>query len=184
MTVDWVTVVVRAAISAVVGAVVSLIAVHGQTVRRMRAETSETARRTIREALAPTRLEVRRYRLDRSREAGPKRKADTAHGDDLVLTTTVVNAAEGFGAIRRHLFGLRSRRVFGREFYRIASMHHPDDAASSTSLMMVAMIRGIDQTGNPIIFTDGLLHRALASSPTSPLVRKLDRHITRLARGW
>ena len=59
--VDWSTLIASAGVSAVVGAVVSLVAVSQVTVRRGRAERREAARLAVAAAVKPLQLELARY---------------------------------------------------------------------------------------------------------------------------
>ena len=97
-SVTWESAVVTAAISAIVGAVVSLLAVSQVTVRQRRAERRDDARIELRATVQPLRANVRRYQAG----VNPGMRRDNnvqIHADDYVLASRLLTTAGRLGAL-------------------------------------------------------------------------------------
>lgn len=94
-----------AGVSAVVGAVVSLVAVSQVTVRRARAERREAARLAVAAAGKPLQLELARYTYAAGQRTSSKRDNEAAHMDDhqhVVVGVRVSCRSRRRSGTRRH----------------------------------------------------------------------------------
>lgn len=181
--VDWSTLLASAGVSAVVGAVVSLLTVSQATVRRARAERREAARRAVSAAVSPVLDEVARYEYLRPPE--PKRTLEQSHMDDHARLVIVRRAAADLPAWRRWLIDRRCRRVFGHYWTDLARDYPSaldSDSGSLTSWLAASTRDYRASAGRGPV--DGLLHRAYCERAGHPLVHKLRRELRRLAAAW
>ncbi|GAA4709021.1 hypothetical protein GCM10025782_01330 [Pedococcus ginsenosidimutans] len=174
---------ISAAISAVVGAGVSLLAVSQTTIRQRRAESRDDARLELRRVLQPMRAKVRKYRARML--SGMKRDAHRIEGDDYVLASAVLAAADGLHPVRRWLVLRRARRVFGPFMVAVADL----SPTQGDTLGSIAPLLMAQHDPSKLGLADdelrlGLLHEALVCDPGSEQVRRLERELTRLASGW
>lgn len=166
-------------VSAVVGAVVSLLAVSQTTVRRARAERREAARLAVRERVAPLLAELARYEYLRPPE--PRRSAERSHMDDHAAVMSIRRAAADLPPWRRWLVDRRCRRVFGAYWTDLARDYPSakSEGNESFSAWFAASVRD-RREGDPSPL-DGLMQRAYSESPGHPMLRELRRELRRLA---
>jgi hypothetical protein len=114
MDVDWLTVTISTALSAVVGTVVSLAAVAQTTTRQRRAERRDAARQQIKELVTRPLAQVTTYRagLNKGIQKGEE-DHNRMRGDDYTLASRVLTLADELGPMRRWLVMRRCRRLFG-----------------------------------------------------------------------
>lgn len=165
--------------SAVVGAVVSLLVVSQTTVRRRRAERREAAREAVTAAVAPLLVELGRYRYQ-VRRPEPKRageQADLAHLEDHAQLVTIRTAAADLPGWRRWLVDRRCRRIFGN-YWNDLARDYPTrtDADTLTAWLAVSMNDGA--SGDP---RQSLIHRTYAEPPGHALGAELARELRRLS---
>lgn len=166
-----------AGVSAVVGAVVSLLAVSQTTVRQRRAERREAARLNLRQTVGALLDELARYQYQAGRPA-PKRDDQHAHPEDHAAVVAIRAAAEDLPAWRRALIDRRSRRVFGAYWTDLARDYPSqlDGGSGSFTAQLAAHFHG--RGGDPL---DSLIHRAYAHPPGHPTQTDLRRELRRLA---
>lgn len=179
--VDWSTVLASAGVSAVVGAVVSLLTVSQTTVRRARAERRETARLAVADTAAPLVRELTRYRFQRE-NGKPRRDNANAHLDDLGKVMALRKAAANLSWWRRWLVDRRCRRVFG-DYWADLARDYPSDrpAGESEFSTWLAASMSDRHRGDP---RESLIHRTYAAPPADPLAGKLARELRLLAAAW
>lgn len=184
MLVDWSTVALSTALSAVVGTLVSLAAVSQTTIRQRRAERRDEARQRLAATVAAMRANVRKYQAGRHR--GMKRDdPNTMHGDDYTLVSAVLHVAESLSPTRRYLVRRRCRRLFGAwltETAEISPTESSSPGAFLAPLFAAAFAEG--EYADPEKRSTGTLHRALLTDPGSPELAQLERDLRRLATGW
>lgn len=179
---EWGTVLASAGVSAVVGAVVSLLAVSQVTVRQARAAEREDARRSIRE-LAETQVRlVMRYSFVEREGSRAMRDSDdgTSHLDDHTTVAAILIAARGLSKMRRRLVERRCRRIFGRYWVDLA-LYYPSASANGEESFLVWLTAntGIVPTKNDS--WESLIHRAYSKPPGAPEQRELGHELRRLA---
>lgn len=176
---DWSTVFLSAGVSAVVGAVVSLLTVSQTTVKRARAERREAARVALAARVAPLIDDLARYRFRRSRPK-PLREPDLAEFDDHATVVGIRAAAADLPPWRRRLVDRRLRAVFGTTWTDLAIDYptKPDANESRGAWLAVAL----ENSETPDTVPDyGLLHRAYSARPGDPSQDELTRALRRLA---
>jgi hypothetical protein len=181
---DWSTVILSAAVSAVVGALVSLAAVSQTTVRQRRAERRDEALLALKKIVVPLRLDLRLYEL--GVRTGNKRTAERSHVDDHRLATAVLDSTENMGKLRSALVRRRCRRVFGEYWATLAEeMPYADDSLGSAVVPALLGAPMLLESGalksSPVA---GLMHRAYMGDPGSPEQTQLRRELRRLSAGW
>ena len=162
---DVATLLASAGVSAVVGAVVSVLAVSQTTVRRAKAERADAARQAVQAVVAPMRDELARYEFRQRPE--PLRGPGRSHMDDHAAVVQVLDAATGLPAWRRWLVARRCRRVFGAYWTDLAIEYpgDPTDAHTFSAWLASSLTRGrgsIPRGAGPL---DGLLQRAYSELP-------------------
>lgn len=182
---DIATLLASAAISALVGTLVSLAAVSQTTVRRMRAEQAEEARRRIAGLLSELRRDVMLYRMGSKHSM--QREANTYHSSDFVLASDIDEVADPLPWWRRALIHRRLRIVVGKNFADLAQIHRIDAERSLGSMIGPLLFQQVNdpkhRAGSATLL-DGLLHRALSPQAEPHLVKKLERQLRLLARCW
>ncbi|MEP7739153.1 hypothetical protein ABKW28_15995 [Nocardioides sp. 31GB23] len=181
---DWSTVALSTALSALVGTLVSLAAVSQTTIRQRRAERRDEARQRLAETVAPMRAKVRKYQAGRHGSL----KRDEPHtmvGDDYTLVSAVLYVAESLSPIRRHLVRRRCRQLFGKWLTETAAIS-PADGSSPGAFLAPLFVAAFaeDEYADPEKRATGTLHRALMTDPASPELARLERDLRRLSAGW
>lgn len=180
---DWSTVILSTGVSAVVGSVVSLLAVSQTTIRQRRAERHDQARQDLRKLLAPLRTDLRKYQSRMN--AGLKREdLTTHHGDDYALASQVLVMAEQLSNGRRWLVRRRTRRLLGSFMFNVADIAPlKGDTLGALAPLLVAQYDPSKANVEEADDRFGELHRALMTNPGSPELAKLERELGRLAAG-
>jgi hypothetical protein len=180
---DFKTVLLSVLISAVVSAAVSAtvaLATAGWVVQRQeRSRARWLARRAVRDAVAPTLEQVRRYRANMSGGLRRDGKRHDVHGDDYTFATDVVQATVDLGRLRRALVLRRLQRIIG-DTVELAKLM-PADVSSTGSLfspMLVWAYQRQKRGSGPV--RPGLMQLALERDPNDPLVRRLEWNLRRL----
>lgn len=181
---DWSTLLVSAAVSALVGALVSIAAVSQTTVRQRRAERRDEALLALKRVVMPLRMDLRLFEL-RVR-TGNKRTAERSHVDDHRLATAVLDTTEDMGRLRSLLVRRRCRRVFGEYWTTLAEeMPYADDTLGSAVVPALFGAPRLVESGalksSPM---DGLFHRAFMEDPGNREHAQLRRELRRLSAGW
>lgn len=181
---DWSTVVVSAAISAIVGALVSIAAVSQTTVRQRRAERRDEALLALKRVVTPLRSDLRLCEL--GIRTGNKRTSERSHIDDHRLATDVLDSTEKTSRLRSSLVRRRCRRVFGEYWTTLAEeMPYADDSLGSAVVPALLGAPRLLENGtlrsSPVA---GLLHRAYMEDPGSREQSQLHRELRRLSAGW
>ena len=182
-SVTWESAVVTAAISAIVGAVVSLLAVSQVTVRQRRAERRDQARVELHEAVQPLRADVRKYQA--RIKSGMKRDQNAViQGEDYAYATQWLTIAARLHPVRQWLVRRRTRRLVGKLIWQVADISPMrDEGLGSIAPLLFAQVTpeqfGLQEGDSPF----GLLHEALTTDPGSPQLRRLERSLARLAAG-
>jgi hypothetical protein len=181
---DWSTVIASAAVSAIVGALVSITAVSQTTVRQRRAERRDDALLTLKRVATTLRSDLRLYEL--GIRTGNKRTAERSHIDDHRLATAVLDSTENMSRLRTSLVRRRCRRVFGGYWATLAEeMPYADDSLGSAVVPALLGAPRLQASGtlksSPI---DSLLHRAYMEDPGSREQAQLRRELRRLSAGW
>lgn len=179
---DWSTVLASAGVSAVVGAVASLLAVSQTTVRQQRAARRELARHILRQAVAPLLDELARYEYLRRDNAKARRSGEAADMEDHARVVAIRAAATDLLGWRRALVDRRCGLVFG-EYWTNLARDYPTKAAAgpgSLGAWFAAAVSDHDRKpgAGP---RDGLMHRAYSRPPGDPLQAELRRELRRLA---
>lgn len=172
---DWSTVIFGAGVSAIVSAVVSVVAVRSVTVRRARAERAEASRLAVKGIVEPLLNKLARYEFI---DGKPNRTMDTSDLDDHATVVKIRAAAGGLPSWRRALVDRRCRRVFGRYWVDLADGFPSSDSLHS---WFAAAVKD-DQVKLGGLPTDGLMHRAYMEPAGGSLQRQLRRELRRLAR--
>lgn len=177
---DWATLVAAAGVSAIVSAIVSLLAVRQVTVRRSRAERADAAMQRIRAIVEPLLDALSRYEYVRPPE--PRRIAERSHMDDHAAVVRIRHAAADLPLWRRALVDRRCRRVFG-DYWTNLAIDYPnassDEAGASFSAWLAASVRGRQEDDpGPV---DGLIHRAYSEPAGRPVQNDLRRELRRLS---
>ncbi len=177
---EWPTVLLSAGISAVVGAVVSLLAVSQVTTRRARAERADASRRALAAVVGPLRSDLRKYQLGMNR--GLQRGPATAQLDDHRLVSGILAASSDLPWWRRRLVERRCRRVFGDHWTDLAR-DWPYDPSSVGAALGPSLMAGIraGKNGQSAAPVAGLIHRAYTNAPGHVLLQQLDRQLRLLA---
>lgn len=170
---DVPTLLASAGISAVVGTLVSLLAVSQVTVGKMRAERAEEARLTIRTFLRQPVRDIAAYRAGDADNL--QRDAAVAQMQDAEDAATILEAGRNLRWWPRQVLRWRIRRVYGREFTALAERYSSPEARTFGALLAPMLRKQVrsSRRGKPVTMLDGLLHRALSSSPESFLVKRL-----------
>lgn len=177
---DAATILVSAAVSAIVGTGVSLTAVRTVTVRQAKAEAAHTARKRLAATVRPLRYQVAQYRAGML--ASLRREPGTSDSQDHALATMVLAAAADLPWWRRRLVRRRCLRVVGPFWTRLAELSPADPVPTMGSVLapvFSAQFQGAVD-GSPL---DGLLHRALCEPREHPVLVQLDRQLARLGAG-
>lgn len=178
---DWSTLFASAGVSAVVGAVVSLMAASQLTVRSARAERREAARLAVAAAVEPLRVALARYQYLSPREA--KRTNEQSHLDDHAKAVRVLRAAGELPWWRRRLVERRCRMVFGDYWTNLALDFPSASEDNSLGSWLAASVRDsiVKEGAGPL---DGLLHRTYCQQADGPLGPVLRKQLRRLAACW
>lgn len=179
---DLDTILVSAAVSAIVGAVVSLLAVSQVTVRQAKAQRAYEAHQAVNAVVEPWVSDVGMYRLHRL--SSLERQPDTPHAEDHARVTEVLGAADGLPAWRRWLVRRRLLRLFG-PFWLDLGSHRPADTStlgSSMAVILQAQMHASRHGHDHREQVSGLYHRALSQEPGHPLQDRLIRELGRLAQ--
>lgn len=175
----WTAVTVSAGTSAVISALVSLLAVHQTTVRRAKAERTDASRQAVRHAVEPLLRELARYKyLDRT---SPKRSEEQSHLEDHTCIVTIREAASDLPRHRRWLVDRRCRKTFGNYWTDLAvDLPTSANESGTFSAWLASSLKDnkVSQVYGP---TRGLLHRAYMERPGHPLQEELRRNLKRLA---
>jgi hypothetical protein len=115
---NWETVLVSAAISTVVSALITLLMAGRVAIRQRRAEAAEAGLVELRTTVDPWRLEVTQYGLGMANSL--RRDSSASHGDDHARATQVMNTALKLRRVRRWLVRRRCRAVFGAYWTTLA----------------------------------------------------------------
>lgn len=178
--VDWSTLLASAGVSAVVGAVVSLLAVSQTTVRRAKAERADASRLAVRECVAPLLAELARYQYVGLERA--KREAETSHMDDHAHVVAIRSAAADLPGWRRWLVDRRCRRVFG-DYWTDLARDYPSVGRETGGTLTAWFAASVAESKRPpgARPVDGLMHRAYSQQSGHTLVDRLRRELRRLA---
>lgn len=183
---DWSTVVVSALLSAVVSGAVSLLAVPQTAVRQRRAERREEARESLEAILGPMVQQVALYRAGLNKGVRRESDEDRMHGDDYVLVSEILLAAQHLSSLRFWSITRRCRRVFGPFLADLARLQPATEA--SWGNILAPLLAGYDPDTKWGRMTAeqrfGTLHRALQCDPDSGEIKRLDRDLRWLAAGW
>lgn len=180
---DWSTLVASGGVSAVVGVVVSLVAVSQMTKKQARAERADAARQEVAAKAGLLLAELARYEFVRSDE--PKRSRARAHLDDRIKASEIILAAAPLPWWRRSLVERRVRRVFG-DYWTSLAIDYPSTDASDTgsfAAFLASSIREANGDQRPGQF-DGLMQRAYSTRAGDPLLRVLRRELRRLRSAY
>jgi hypothetical protein len=182
---DIPTLLASAGISAVVGTMVSLVAISQVTVGKMRAERAEEARREIRAFLRKVIRDVANYQAGHAEHM--QRDPSRGHIQDAEDAAVILSSAQDLRWWPRQVVRLRTRRIYGREFAALAE-RYPSPEARTMGALLGPMIKRQLQApsgGKAVTMLDGLLHRALSSSPNASQVRRLrvELHLLSMC-GW
>lgn len=178
---DWSTVLLSAGVSAIVGAVVSIVAVSQVTVRRAQAESRYQAAQQIKALVAPEIARVVKYQA--GMDEGQRREGGRYHSADFVMASQVLAIAESLGWLRRRFVRRRCRLVYGAFTTRLAEVS-PTDGASLGSVMaplMSATYGGGDPSGSADNLLDGRAYEAMTEDHEAPEVKRFLRDLRRLA---
>lgn len=182
---DIPTLLASAGISAIVGTIVSLLAVSQVTVGKMRAERAEESRRTIRAFVRKLSRDVAAYQAGEA--AHLQRDTSPAHLQDAEDAATILAAAQDLRLWPRIVLRLRTRRIFGRQLTALAE-RYPSAEERTFGAMLAPMLRKqLQKTpgSKPVTMLDGLIHRALSSAPNHWRVRQLRLELYLLGLcGW
>lgn len=170
---DVPTLLASAAISAVVGTLVSLVAVSQVTVGKLRAERAEEARRSIRAFLLQLNRDVLAYQAGDAPNL--QRDPTTAHIQDAEDAATILEAAQDLPRWPRLVLRRRVYRIYGREFSALADRYSSTEERTLRAMLAPMVRKQIESSGRgkQVTMLDGLLQRALSSSPKSMLVKRL-----------
>ena len=175
------TILVSAAISAIVGALVSIFAVAQLTVRRVRAERAEQATLAIRELVRELQLALLQFGAE---IATNLRRDSSAHTQDAVLAGKILVAAEDLGSIRRISVSRRVRRLVGKAWFETAVISGGDanSVYEAATIAQVLAMKANPRTKRTHV--DGLIQRALMGDAHTATFRRLQRDLKLLAKGW
>lgn len=170
---DVPTLLASAGISAIVGTLVSLLAVSQVTVGKMRAERAEEARLTIRAFLRQTIRDVAAYQAGDAENL--QRDPAVAHIQDAEDAATVLGAAQNLRWWPRQVLRWRTHRIYGREFSALAERYSSTEERTLRAMLAPMIKKQLQKSrsGRQVTMLDGLLHRALSSRPESFLVKRL-----------
>lgn len=182
MRVDVTTVLVSAALSAIVSAVVALSLTTYRAGREAQAARRVRARQALETEATAMRSTLRSYRAGYA--DNQHREQSTAHIDDYVKVSGLLTLAAHLSPLRSWLVHRRCRLLFGEHWTRLAEVH-PADPASPGSLMAAPLIAAARSArrGEPTASgLDGLLHRAYSERPGHRLQSRLQRQLAMLSR--
>lgn len=182
---DVPTLLASAAISAIVGTLVSLVTVSQVTVGRMRAERAEEARLTIRAFLRQLIKDVSAFQTGDADNM--ERDPDIAHFQDAHDAAKILEAAEGLRWWPRQVVRWRTHRIYGREFAALAERYSSSEERTMSAMLGPMFRKQLQRSpnGKPVTMLDGLLHRALCSRPESWSVKRLRLELHLLSScGW
>jgi len=171
-----------AGVSAVVGALVSLVAVAQVTVRQAKAQGGFEARQVVAKVVQPWISDVGMYRLRRL--ASMQREPDRAHADDHARVSDVLTAGANLPNWRLRLVRRRLNRLFGPFWLELASLRPADTSTTGSTFAVIlqAELHARDQGEDPRRRVSGLYHRALSQEPGHPLQDRLLRELRRLGQ--
>lgn len=183
MSVQWETVLASAGVSAITGAVVSVLTISQITVRKARAERREASRLAVRAAVEPLLQELTRYIYADARIT-PKRDTDQTHLEDFAHVLRVRAAARDLPAWRRALVDRRCRHIFGPYWVDLARDYPTSADADPSSATFAArlgssMSRASSEREAP---ASSLFHRTYATPPSKRPGKRLTRELELLAK--
>ncbi|GAA3941888.1 hypothetical protein [Microbacterium soli] len=164
--------------------IVSYIGVRYFTGAKIQAERSDAARRGLRAVVGPWLKSASSYVQRRKRT--PARELGVAHTQDAVDALTVLRLAEDLPIWRRAFVRRRCRRVFGKEWVDIADrelLSAGEAPESSWQITGSALFANFDGDKPPVTFTDGLMHRAYATTDQQ-VAKKLVRELRKLREAY
>lgn len=170
-------------VSAGLSGAVSWVIARQVAIRQTRAGSEESARRALRDLVAP---EVRRLRLF-ARGLGSGRESRQGRTEDATFAAKVLATADDLSGWRRWLVRRRVRRLVGPVWWDIANLSPPEDDAAAfhvtLGLQLVAVRderqgRAVERSGDL-----GRLHRAYCEPHDEVLVEQVLRDLVRLAAG-
>ena len=177
---SWQVALVSATISAVVGTLVSLLAVSQTTVRRAKAERRDEARQQISGIVQEHRLAVKQYRYGINTSL--KRAPNSPELSDYQFARCVLHGAAALVWWRRFLIRRRLTNLVGSLYVEFAELNPVEggDMAGLANLIRLRQTTNQD-LGSP---TEALYHRAFSESPESPELLELERQLARLGDAW
>lgn len=173
------TLLASAGISAVISAVVALLASSSTKVRQMRAERAELARLRVYEVTKRMRRELRLYSDGMSHSSAREAK-DGYHAADHKVCSEILAAAEGLGVLRRLLVEWRCRRIFGHFTYEL-SQDAPYNGSSPGHVIAPILVRQFNATKD-LDVTGYLLSRAYCTPPGHASQGRARRQLVLLGR--
>jgi hypothetical protein len=177
---DWSTVLVSTSLSAVVGALVSLLAVSQTTTRQRRAERRDDGRQRLKAVVAPRQVAVKKYQSKLL--SSLKREEQVIHGDDYSFASEVLAAAEELSSWRRWLVNRRARRVIGAFIVDTAAVSPGEgDSWGGVAVLLIRQYTSHDLSEPARRI--GLYHHALMTDPGSTELKRLEKELRRLAAG-
>ena len=179
---DWSTVLASAGVSTVVSAFVSLFFVRQTTVAQARAERAEASRLVLAGV-------VGKMMRDLAQDQGGmrqslRREPGTAHMEDQNRAGEVLAAIDGLPGWRQQLVTRRVRKLFGAYWTEQAALFPRADDPSLGTSVAAHIVRSIklERAGENPDTSGHLYHRAYCQEPGHPLLTRLGRQLSRLAR--
>lgn len=176
--INWPTLFASAGVSAVVGSVVSLIAVSSVTVRTERAKRREAARVALKQAVQPLLADLARYQFSDLRTSA-KREGNSLPLEDYETVVKIREAALGLSALRRSMVDHRCREIFGRSWVQLAE----DYPAGASGGLGAYLASATNSRGNePHDGASSLFHRTYSKPPSQGGGKALRRQLRLLSK--
>lgn len=178
MEVTWITVLVSAAISALTGTVVSLLAVSQVTVRQRRATQRAEARDELRSLVSPLLADLRKYQLNL--KSSLEREAERAILDDHRIVTEILAAAAPLSWWRRKLVRRRCNHIFGAYWTQLAEDLPFNVGSDSLGAVFVPFLQAArleadgKLSGSPV---NSAIHKAYMENPGHARQERLAREL-------
>lgn len=173
------TLIASAGVSAVVGAVVSLLAISTVTTRRDRAERREAARVEVRDCVAEVENQLARYLYTGG--TAPRTMDGPMLTEDLQHVIRIRRAAHELPNWRRAAIDFRLGRIFGRGWVLLARDYpsqYPDDGEAALTTSMAGLFKGYNMP-DP---RHSMIHRIYATPVGGGDAKALRKELRRLAR--
>lgn len=175
---DWPTILVSAAISALIGTFFSLLVVSRSTIIQMRAQSREEAGRQI-IAFARSLQRTLRVHQDSGAEAGQHEGARVVL-DDLTKAHRILEQADRLGWVRRRLVYRRAKSVFGSWTVERARLMRDDSPDSAFASWVPTALKVLDTGGDQIEM--GSWFVATASPSDSPDIEECLKELRKLEK--